>query len=129
MHRAASTFTYTDWGTVTQLQSNNVAISGTKWYKLQASQTGYFTAEAMFASAGGNVDISLLNSSRQVVLANGAATSAGERADLWVTAGTDSTCASPARMPTSTFASRIWCRTSARRSRSAARPAADCVFV
>ena len=59
------------------------------WYKLQASQTGYLTAEAMFASAGGNVDISLLDSSPAGLLANGAATSAGERADLWVTAGTD----------------------------------------
>ncbi|MEX0641964.1 MAG: S8 family serine peptidase, partial [Pirellulales bacterium] len=85
---AANTFTYTDWGTITQSQSSNVANSGTTWYRLRANQTGYFTAEALFSNAGGNIDISLHNSSRQL-LVNGVATSAGERADLWVTAGTD----------------------------------------
>ena len=80
--------TSTDWGTITQWQANNVANTGTTYYKVRASQTGYLTAEAMFANGGGNVDIALLGSNQQV-LATGTANSAGERADLWVTAGTD----------------------------------------
>jgi subtilisin family serine protease len=80
--------TSTDWGTITQRQTNNVANTGTTLYKIRASQTGYLTAEAMFADSGGNIDIAILNSSLQV-LASGAATSVGERADLWATAGTD----------------------------------------
>lgn len=83
-----SPFTYTDWGTITQVQSNNVANSGTTWYRVQATRSGYFTAEAFFSNAGGNVDISLLNSNRQL-LANGVANTTGERADMWVSAGTD----------------------------------------
>lgn len=80
--------TSTDWGTITQRQANNVANTGTNLYKVRASQNGYLTAEAMFANAGGNVDIALLGSSFQI-LASSIATSAGERADLWATAGTD----------------------------------------
>jgi subtilisin family serine protease len=83
-----ATFTYTDWGTLTQRQANNVANSGVTWYRVRAGQTGYLTAEAMFAAAGGNVDIGLYNSGRHL-LAGGLASGIGERADLWVTAGTD----------------------------------------
>lgn len=80
--------TSTDWGTITQRQTNNVANTGTNLYKVRASQNGYLTAEAMFATSGGNVEIALLNSNQQV-LANGTANSAGQRADLWATAGTE----------------------------------------
>ena len=64
---AASCFTYVDWGTITQSQINNIANSGEKWYRVQASRNGYLTAEAFFAAAGGNVDISWHNSSLQTV--------------------------------------------------------------
>lgn len=78
----------TDWGTVTQLQSNNVSNSGTTWYQIRASQTGYLTAEAFFAAAGGNIDISLHNAGQQL-LASGKVISGGERAELYVTASAD----------------------------------------
>jgi len=78
----------TDWGTITQRQSHGMSNSGTTLYKLRASQTGYLTAEALFAGAGGNLEIALLSSSLQV-LAIGKANATGARADLWATAGTD----------------------------------------
>jgi subtilisin family serine protease len=81
-------FVFTDWGTVTQLQYNNVSNTGTNWYHIRANQTGYLTAEALFAAAGGNIDISLHNASRQL-LASGTASSTGERAEVLVTAGTE----------------------------------------
>ncbi len=85
---AVTPFTYIDWGTVTQRQTNNVANAGDTWYRMQTSQSGYLTAEALFSAAGGYVDIGLYNSSRQLV-SGGLAYGFGERADVWVNAGTE----------------------------------------
>lgn len=81
-------FVFTDWGTITQVQAADQANAGTTWYHVKAGQSGYLTAEALFATAGGNVNISIHNASRQL-LASGEQSSAGERAELLVTAGTD----------------------------------------
>ena len=81
-------FSFTDWGTVTQRQTNNLSNSGATWYRVRASQSGYLTAEVFFNAGGGNIDISLYNSNRQW-LASGTPNSWGERADLWVNAGSD----------------------------------------
>jgi subtilisin family serine protease len=85
---AESEFTYTDWGTVTQSQHNNVGISNESWYRVTTNQAGYLTAEALFASAGGNVDVALYDSNLQLV-ANGVANAAGERVEFVATAGTN----------------------------------------
>ena len=84
---AESAFTYIDWGTVTQSLSNNVANAGETWYRVTASRTGYLTAEALFAAAGGNVDLALYDSNLQL-LSSGTANAAGERVDFLATAGT-----------------------------------------
>ena len=49
--------------------------------------TGFLTAEALFASAGGNIDIALYDSNFQLV-SNGVVNAAGERVDFVATAGT-----------------------------------------
>jgi subtilisin family serine protease len=85
---ANAPFTFTDWGTVTQLLYANYSNSGATWYHVRAGRTGYFTAESFFAAAGGNIDISLHNASRQL-LAGGVASAAGERAEMLVTADMD----------------------------------------
>jgi subtilisin family serine protease len=78
---AQSSFTYIDWGAITQTQINNVNNSGETWYRIQATRAGYLTTEALFNSASGNIDISLYNSNLQW-LANGTVSGAGERIDL-----------------------------------------------
>ena len=81
-----STSTMVDWGTITQLQANNLANSGDTWYHVEASQTGYLTAEAFFSSAAGNIDLAWFDSNLQL-LANGVAATDSERVDRLVTAG------------------------------------------
>jgi len=83
---AESSFTYTDWGAVTQSQTNNDSNAGESWYRITASRTGYLTTEALFATAGGHVELAIYDSNLQL-LTNGATNAAGERADLWATAG------------------------------------------
>jgi subtilisin family serine protease len=74
---AESSFTYVDWGTITQTQINNISSNGETWYRIQASRAGYFTTEALFNTANGNVDISLYNSNLQWI-ANGTVSGGGE---------------------------------------------------
>jgi subtilisin family serine protease len=82
---AQSSFTFVDWGTITQEQNNDLTNSGEKWYQVRASQNGYLSVEAFFAAAGGNIDVSLHNSSQQL-LATGTANAAGERVEISATA-------------------------------------------
>jgi hypothetical protein len=83
---AEAAFTFGDWGVVTQSQLNNRGNTGESWYRITASRTGYLTAEALFATAGGNVDLALLDSNLRLV-AGGRATAAGERVDTLANAG------------------------------------------
>jgi subtilisin family serine protease len=85
---ATSGFTFTDWGQITQVQINNLANSGEKWYRVQASRNGYLTAEAFFPVVGGNIDISWHNSALQL-LATGVANASGERVDVVAAAGSE----------------------------------------
>jgi subtilisin family serine protease len=85
---AEAAFSFIDWGAITQALVNNIASAGETWYRVQASRTGFFTTEALFASAGGNIDISFYNNNLQW-LTGGIATATGERIDVQVTAGTD----------------------------------------
>jgi subtilisin family serine protease len=85
---AESGLTFVDWGTITQSHVNNVVQSGEKWHRVQASRSGYLTAETLFAAAGGNVDIAWYNSDLQL-LATGVANASGERVEVAATAGTE----------------------------------------
>jgi subtilisin family serine protease len=85
---AESSFSYVDWGTITQATTNNVNNSGESWYRVHASQSGYLTAEAIFAAAGGNVDLALYDSGLQLV-ASGVANASGERIDVVVPANAE----------------------------------------
>jgi subtilisin family serine protease len=77
---------FTDWGAVTQMQKTDVANSGTTWYRIKATQTGYLTAEALFATAGGNIDIAVYGTN-QKLLATGTTRPTGKRVDVMVSAG------------------------------------------
>jgi hypothetical protein len=52
-------FTYTDWGSVSFSQINNVAATGQTWYRITAAQAGYLTAQGTFNASGGNVALDL----------------------------------------------------------------------
>jgi subtilisin family serine protease len=82
-----SNFSFVDWGTIVQSQTLNVAITGETWYRMQAGRSGYLTAEALFDTAAGDVDIAFYSSDLQL-LANGTPNSSGERRHLSATAGT-----------------------------------------
>lgn len=81
-----ATVTPTDWGNVSFYYSGNHQATGDQWFTMTASRTGLFSAEAIFANAGGNVDIQVYNASNQL-LGSSATTNDGERVDLNVTAG------------------------------------------
>jgi len=70
-------FNYNDWGTIAQSKFNDYNIAGETWYRVRASQAGYFTAEAFFSSAGNNIDLAWFDANlRQVatgILSNNSA--------------------------------------------------------
>jgi subtilisin family serine protease len=83
---AQSAFTYTDWGTIAQSRINDMANSGEKWYRVQASRAGYLTAEALFSDAAGNVDLAWYDANLQQV-AVGIAGADSERVEVVANAG------------------------------------------
>ena len=83
---AESSFSFTDWGTISQWQTNDLANSGEAWYRVQASQGGYLTAEAFFSGAAGNIDLAWFDSNMQQV-AVGVGSANSERVDRLVSAG------------------------------------------
>jgi subtilisin family serine protease len=75
-----------NWGSVDYFLSSGMQATGNSLYSLTASRTGLLTVEAMFAHAGGNVDIQVLNANQQVIGSSATANN-GERIDVNVTAG------------------------------------------
>ncbi len=63
----APSFSYTDWGTVASAQMNDVSIAGERWFRVQASQAGWFAALGSFNAAGGSVSVSLYDTNLQQV--------------------------------------------------------------
>jgi subtilisin family serine protease len=77
----------TDWGQVTSLEHNDVALTSSQTqFQVEASQAGLLTVEAMFAHAGGDVDLELLNSNGVVVASSSSATD-NERLDATANQG------------------------------------------
>jgi subtilisin family serine protease len=85
---AEAEFTYVDWGTIAQAAIENVGNAGESWYRVTASRTGCFSAEAFFATGGGNIELAVYDSNLQW-LAGGVATASGERVDYWANVGSD----------------------------------------
>ena len=85
---AESSLNYTDWGLVTFLESNDQANSGEQWYRIQASQTGTLTVEAIFNQANGNLNVELYDQGLQL-LATAQTQSDGKRLDAGVGASAE----------------------------------------
>jgi subtilisin family serine protease len=83
---AQNSFSYTDWGSVSFSQLNNLAVSGQAWYRVTASRTGYLTVEGLFNAQSGQVSLQLYNSNMQV-LASGNSANGSSRVDTYATAG------------------------------------------
>jgi len=62
-----STFSYTDWGSISYSQLQGLSISGESWYRVAASSTGYLTVQAMFNAVGGQVSLELYDASMELV--------------------------------------------------------------
>lgn len=84
---AKSTATTTDLGTIDskQVAGQNFS-SGDAWFKVTASHSGTFTAEAQFTQASGNIDLELCDANKQVLSASATGNNA-ERVDVTATAG------------------------------------------
>ena len=70
---AESSFTYTDWGLISYAEYQGVSISGENWFHVAADADGYFTSQALFDSAGGQISLELYNSSLQLIDSGNAA--------------------------------------------------------
>jgi hypothetical protein len=82
----ANSFSYTDWGSVSFSQLNNLAVNGQAWYRVTASRTGYLTVEGLFDSQSGQVSLQLYNSSMQP-LVTGNSANGTSRVDTYATVG------------------------------------------
>ncbi len=80
-----SEFSFADWGTITQANFSHLSNRGESWYRVQASQTGYLTAEA-FTGTGENIALAWFDATRQPVAA-GSIAEGGQRVDYLTTAG------------------------------------------
>lgn len=83
---AQNSFSYTDWGSVSFSQLNNLAVNGQAWYRVTASRTGYLTVEGLFNAQSGQVSLQLYNSSMQA-LASGNSANGTSRVDTYATTG------------------------------------------
>lgn len=82
-----NSFVYDELGTLNgQNFYDNVTTPGDRWFRVTAGRNGYVTAEALFASAGGNVGVAIYNSQLNLV-ANGSASAAGSRANYHAAQG------------------------------------------
>jgi subtilisin family serine protease len=78
--------TPSNWGTVDFVSMSGRQATGDSSYSVTASQSGIFTAEAIFNSAAGNVDLEIRDANNQL-LGRSANGSNNERVDVNVTAG------------------------------------------
>ena len=64
---AESFFTFTDWGSVSFTELEDIAVAGETWYRVEASITGYLTVEAMFDIGAGAVSLDLYSDEMQQI--------------------------------------------------------------
>ncbi|MCA9234357.1 MAG: S8 family serine peptidase [Planctomycetales bacterium] len=79
-------FTPEDWGVVTFDQHANQSVSSESWYRVTASQAGYFTALANFSAGGDAVSVSIYDT-QQNLIANGTTAGTTSRVDVNAAAG------------------------------------------
>src|SRR5690606_5693135 len=80
-------FVYDELGTLNgQNYYSDVTTPGDRWLRVTAGQAGYVTAEALFASAGGNVGVAIYDAQLNLV-ADGGANGSGSRANFHATQG------------------------------------------
>ena len=75
-----------DWGNVAFYLVGGQAATGDTTYTATATRSGTFTAEVLFAHAGGNVDLEVYDANNQL-LGTSATANNGERVDVAVTVG------------------------------------------
>ena len=83
---AESTFSYTDWGSISFTELQGVSIAGEEWYRVSTDADGYFTAQALFDAAGGQVNLELYNASLELI-DSGNASGGESRVDYYGVAG------------------------------------------
>jgi subtilisin family serine protease len=83
---AESSFTFTDWGDVTQSVLYDQSATGETWFRIEASQDGFLTAEAFFEDAAGVIDLDLFDTNLEQI-AIGTGTGDWDRVDTYATAG------------------------------------------
>ena len=83
---AESTFSYTDWGSISFTELQGVSISGENWFRVAADSAGYFTTEALFDAAGGQINLELYNASFELI-DSGNAVAGESRVDYYGAAG------------------------------------------
>jgi hypothetical protein len=76
-----------DLGTVAFRELQADGLTGETWYQITAAHAGHFTTEALFAHAGGDVDLEIYNANQQL-LASSYQVNDNERIDLSVAKGT-----------------------------------------
>ena len=71
---------------ITQSQVNNLGNSAETWYRIEASQAGFLTAEASFNDAQGDIGLDLYNTNLQLV-SPGNSSTGSERVDVYANQG------------------------------------------
>jgi len=83
---AESTFPFTDWGSTSFSQFDNVNIAGETWYRVQAASDGYFTVGGQFDAGGSQINLELYSSALQLI-DSGAAVNGTSRVETYASAG------------------------------------------
>jgi subtilisin family serine protease len=81
-----ASFSFVDWGTIASSQLMGLSTTGEGWYRLQASQSGFLTAESLFAAESGQISLELYNANMQL-LTSGNPASGTSRVDTYATMG------------------------------------------
>lgn len=79
-----SELAFVDWGAVSQTRVDGISIDGDIWYRVQATRTGYLTAEALSSAANSNVELAWFDGDRRPA---SAANAADGRVDCLAKAG------------------------------------------
>ena len=85
-HHRRSSFSFTDWGSISSSQIQNVSVADGTWYRVEAANAGYFTVEGQFNAGGNQISLELYNSNLQLV-DSGPAANGTSRVDTYATAG------------------------------------------
>jgi len=80
---------YQDWGAVAYKVVNDQSVSGERWYRLTASQSGVLTVQGVFNPAAGSLNLSLYDANQQVVASGYSYANWIKRVDVTATAGAE----------------------------------------